>query len=286
MNNIDFEAFFINNVDIFHTINVESHNLKQCFNGNEWNILKSSFFSIIAQHQFPQFFGEYDDDVNDIKGDLKYKISNCIVELKGRTNDVWGVFSTVNNYVKLKPSKKRRTDEEIIEYFDSKKPYYIIIHCIDTLLCTSTLVLCSTVNCNFIKKEHSVDITDLIIIHQHTKQIQLRQAFCNGKRHIQDTIIKLYHQQKQNVPIQPKCYTAFGETKTLYDWINDDRCSVEYQTIVNRLNSNAIKMSFEEIITRPKNSKRKKSFKQEIKDIFGFDLEAEAKKLKDSQETA
>lgn len=41
--------------------------------------------------------------------------------------------------------------------------------------------------------------------------------------------------------------TAFGETKNLADWVNDNRCSVNYQTIQQRLKSG---LSPEEAISK------------------------------------
>ncbi len=269
MNNIDFEFFLINNIDIFHTINVESHDLKQSFVGNEWNILKSNFFSIIALQKFPQYFTKYDDDLHIIKGDLKYKISNCIFELKGRTNSYDQDFSKVENYVKLKPSKKERTDAEIIKYIDSKKPDYIVIHGIDTLLCISKIVLCSTSNCNFHKQKYSVDINNLIVIHQDTKSVKFKEPIPNAKTEIENVVVKLSHQQQKTKNIEPKKYTAFNENKTLYEWINDYRCVVPYKLVASRLNNPNIKMLFEQIITQPKNKYKTKTIKSDICDRCG-----------------
>ncbi len=42
--------------------------------------------------------------------------------------------------------------------------------------------------------------------------------------------------------------TAFGETKLLLDWINDDRCAVEYGTLSSRIRRG---MSPEEAMTKP-----------------------------------
>lgn len=55
--------------------------------------------------------------------------------------------------------------------------------------------------------------------------------------------------------------TAFGETKPLAEWVEDERCSVTYQTLSHRINN--LKWPVEEAITTPKRGEEAEPEKRE-----------------------
>lgn len=64
----------------------------------------------------------------------------------------------------------------------------------------------------------------------------LLQRILNGWSHEDAVLKELDSTRRGKIPYNAKVLTAFGESKTTSEWLNDPRCNVSHQTLWHRVN--------------------------------------------------